>query len=57
MHTVALVPHRGRLYSFGLGGDGQLGCGNLADRLGPSTVKGEHLHTHTRASQIVELCT
>ncbi|XP_013397514.1 probable E3 ubiquitin-protein ligase HERC4 isoform X1 [Lingula anatina] len=39
-HTLALVPLRGRVYSFGLGASGQLGTGNTSNCNSPSTVKG-----------------
>lgn len=39
-HTLAFVPSRGRIYSFGIGGKGQLGIGNTNSRNSPSTVIG-----------------
>ncbi|VEL22779.1 unnamed protein product [Protopolystoma xenopodis] len=41
MHTLALVPVTGRIYSFGAGGEGQLGLGDLLNRSGPTIVRGE----------------
>nr|XP_033798714.1 probable E3 ubiquitin-protein ligase HERC4 isoform X2 [Geotrypetes seraphini] len=39
-HTLAFVPSSGRMYSFGLGGNGQLGTGTTCNRKSPFTVKG-----------------
>ncbi|XP_044515140.1 probable E3 ubiquitin-protein ligase HERC4 isoform X3 [Gracilinanus agilis] len=39
-HTSAFVPSTGRIYSFGLGGNGQLGTGSTSNRKSPFTVKG-----------------
>ncbi|XP_055130444.1 probable E3 ubiquitin-protein ligase HERC4 isoform X7 [Symphalangus syndactylus] len=39
-HTCAFVPSSGRIYSFGLGGNGQLGTGSTSNRKSPFTVKG-----------------
>ncbi|XP_078269385.1 putative E3 ubiquitin-protein ligase HERC4 isoform X2 [Rhinoraja longicauda] len=39
-HTLAFVPSSGKIYSFGLGGNGQLGTGSTSNRKSPSTVKG-----------------
>uniref|UniRef100_A0A8C5PTZ4 HECT and RLD domain containing E3 ubiquitin protein ligase 4 n=1 Tax=Leptobrachium leishanense TaxID=445787 RepID=A0A8C5PTZ4_9ANUR len=39
-HTMAFVPSSGRVYSFGLGGNGQLGTGSTCNRKSPFTVKG-----------------
>ncbi|XP_009077375.1 PREDICTED: probable E3 ubiquitin-protein ligase HERC4 isoform X3 [Acanthisitta chloris] len=39
-HTSAFVPSSGRIYSFGLGGNGQLGTGTTSNRKSPFTVKG-----------------
>lgn len=39
-HTLAFVPSSGRVYSFGLGGNGQLGTGSTCNRKSPFTVKG-----------------
>ncbi|NXT06188.1 HERC4 ligase, partial [Prunella fulvescens] len=39
-HTTAFVPSSGRIYSFGLGGNGQLGTGTTSNRKSPFTVKG-----------------
>ncbi|OCT71800.1 probable E3 ubiquitin-protein ligase HERC4 isoform X2 [Xenopus laevis] len=44
-HTLAFVPSSGRIYSFGLGGNGQLGTGSTSNRKSPFTVKGNWL-TH-----------
>uniref|UniRef100_A0A452RZX2 Probable E3 ubiquitin-protein ligase HERC4 n=1 Tax=Ursus americanus TaxID=9643 RepID=A0A452RZX2_URSAM len=40
VHTSAFVPSSGRIYSFGLGGNGQLGTGSTSNRKSPFTVKG-----------------
>ncbi|NWI99682.1 HERC4 ligase, partial [Crypturellus undulatus] len=42
-HTTAFVPSSGRIYSFGLGGNGQLGTGTTSNRKSPFTVKGNWL--------------
>ncbi|XP_025061346.1 probable E3 ubiquitin-protein ligase HERC4 isoform X3 [Alligator sinensis] len=42
-HTAAFVPSSGRIYSFGLGGNGQLGTGTTSNRKSPFTVKGNWL--------------
>ncbi|NWR18802.1 HERC4 ligase, partial [Emberiza fucata] len=39
-HTTAFVPSSGRIYSFGLGGNGQLGTGTTSNRKSPFTVRG-----------------
>lgn len=39
-HTLALVPSRGRVYSFGLGGSGQLGGNKAINSLIPQVVHG-----------------
>ncbi|KAM9325224.1 putative E3 ubiquitin-protein ligase HERC4 [Gastrophryne carolinensis] len=39
-HTLAFVPSSGRIYSFGLGGNGQLGTGTTCNRKSPFSVKG-----------------
>lgn len=39
-HTLAYVPKSGRIYSFGLGGNGQLGVSGSTNRLSPATVLG-----------------
>ncbi|XP_032805642.1 putative E3 ubiquitin-protein ligase HERC4 isoform X1 [Petromyzon marinus] len=39
-HTLAFVPSSGRIYSFGLGGNGQLGTGSTSNRKSPFTVQG-----------------
>uniref|UniRef100_A0A8D0G975 HECT-type E3 ubiquitin transferase n=1 Tax=Sphenodon punctatus TaxID=8508 RepID=A0A8D0G975_SPHPU len=40
-HTSAFVPSSGRIYSFGLGGNGQLGTGSTSNRKSPFPVKGD----------------
>ncbi|KAF7247412.1 putative E3 ubiquitin-protein ligase HERC4 [Varanus komodoensis] len=42
-HTSAFVPSTGRIYSFGLGGNGQLGMGSTSNRKSPFPVKGNWL--------------
>ncbi|XP_016850770.1 probable E3 ubiquitin-protein ligase HERC4 isoform X3 [Anolis carolinensis] len=42
-HTSAFVPSTGRIYSFGLGGNGQLGMGSTSNRKSPFPVKGNFL--------------
>uniref|UniRef100_A0A8D0BMM1 HECT and RLD domain containing E3 ubiquitin protein ligase 4 n=1 Tax=Salvator merianae TaxID=96440 RepID=A0A8D0BMM1_SALMN len=42
-HTFAFVPSTGRIYSFGLGGNGQLGNGSTSNRKSPFPVKGNWL--------------
>ncbi|KAJ6661566.1 hypothetical protein lerEdw1_013805 [Lerista edwardsae] len=42
-HTSAFVPSTGRIYSFGLGGNGQLGTGSTSNRKSPFPVKGNWL--------------
>ena len=37
---MAYVPSNGRVYTFGLGGSGQLGTGSTTNRLSPSVVRG-----------------
>lgn len=37
---LALVPSTGRIYAFGLGGNGQLGSGSYENKLSPTNVKG-----------------
>ncbi|GCB64177.1 probable E3 ubiquitin-protein ligase HERC4 isoform X1 [Scyliorhinus torazame] len=39
-HTLAFVTSSGKVYSFGLGGNGQLGTGSTSNRKSPCTVKG-----------------
>ncbi|XP_018331399.1 probable E3 ubiquitin-protein ligase HERC4 [Agrilus planipennis] len=40
-HTLAYVPSRGRIYSFGLGGSGQLGIRKTGSSLVPQVVHGQ----------------
>ncbi|XP_065602338.1 probable E3 ubiquitin-protein ligase HERC4 isoform X2 [Cyrtonyx montezumae] len=47
-HTTAFVPSSGRIYSFGLGGNGQLGTGTTSNRKSPFTVKGNWLPYNTQ---------
>ncbi|KAM9379535.1 putative E3 ubiquitin-protein ligase HERC4 [Phaethornis superciliosus] len=47
-HTIAFVPSSGRIYSFGLGGNGQLGTGTTSNRKSPFTVKGNWLPYSTQ---------
>ncbi|XP_075279217.1 putative E3 ubiquitin-protein ligase HERC4 isoform X1 [Opisthocomus hoazin] len=47
-HTTAFVPSSGRIYSFGLGGNGQLGTGTTSNRKSPFTVKGNWLPYSTQ---------
>ncbi|KAM4636375.1 putative E3 ubiquitin-protein ligase HERC4 isoform 2-T3 [Discoglossus pictus] len=57
-HTLAFVPSSGRIYSFGLGGNGQLGTGSTSNRKSPFTVKGNWL-SHSDFAQnlgIAEAC-
>ncbi|KAM8924385.1 putative E3 ubiquitin-protein ligase HERC4 isoform 3-T3 [Pelodytes ibericus] len=49
-HTLAFVPSSGRIYSFGLGGNGQLGTGSTCNRKSPFTVKGNWV-SHSDFSQ------
>lgn len=42
-HTLALVPSKGRVYSFGLGSVGQLGTNNLNNSNIPQLVLGPWL--------------
>ena len=37
---LAFVPSTGRIYAFGLGGNGQLGSGSYENKLAPINVKG-----------------
>lgn len=39
-HTLALVPSRGRVYGFGLGGSGQLGIRSACNTSTPQVVVG-----------------
>lgn len=50
-HTLAFVPSSGRIYSFGLGGNGQLGTGSTCNRKSPFTVKGNWI-SHSDYSQL-----
>ncbi|NWT71267.1 HERC4 ligase, partial [Prunella himalayana] len=47
-HTTAFVPSSGRIYSFGLGGNGQLGTGTTSNRKSPFTVKGSWIPFSTQ---------
>ncbi|XP_068113476.1 probable E3 ubiquitin-protein ligase HERC4 isoform X2 [Hyperolius riggenbachi] len=55
-HTLAFVPSSGRIYSFGLGGNGQLGTGSPCNRKSPFTVKGNWISCsdYTKLSDNVE---
>ncbi|KAF4800358.1 putative E3 ubiquitin-protein ligase HERC4 [Turdus rufiventris] len=48
-HTTAFVPSSGRIYSFGLGGNGQLGTGTTSNRKSPFTVKGSWIPYSTQS--------
>ncbi|XP_052020470.1 probable E3 ubiquitin-protein ligase HERC4 isoform X2 [Apodemus sylvaticus] len=50
-HTSAFVPSSGRIYSFGLGGNGQLGTGSTSNRKSPFTVKGNWLSYNGQCPQ------
>lgn len=39
-HTLAFIPSSGKIDSFGLGGNGQLGTRSTCNRLSPAPVKG-----------------
>ncbi|KAL0178704.1 hypothetical protein M9458_027598, partial [Cirrhinus mrigala] len=39
-HTLAFVPSSGKIDSFGLGGNGQLGTRSTCNRMSPAPVKG-----------------
>uniref|UniRef100_A0A674N5A8 HECT and RLD domain containing E3 ubiquitin protein ligase 4 n=1 Tax=Takifugu rubripes TaxID=31033 RepID=A0A674N5A8_TAKRU len=39
-HTLAFTPSSGKMYSFGLGGNGQLGTRSTCNRKSPAPVKG-----------------
>lgn len=39
-HTLAYTPLSGKMYSFGLGGNGQLGLRTTSNRKSPATIKG-----------------
>lgn len=39
-HTLAYTPLSGKMYSFGLGGNGQLGLKTTSNRKSPATIKG-----------------
>lgn len=43
-HTLAYVPTRGRIYAFGLGGNGQLGTGHIKNLCSPTLVNGPWVH-------------
>ncbi|KAM3666178.1 probable E3 ubiquitin-protein ligase HERC4 isoform X1 [Ammospiza nelsoni] len=47
-HTTAFVPSSGRIYSFGLGGNGQLGTGTTSNRKSPFTVRGNWIPFSTQ---------
>ncbi|KAM6265683.1 putative E3 ubiquitin-protein ligase HERC4 [Porphyrio hochstetteri] len=53
-HTTAFVPSSGRIYSFGLGGNGQLGTGTTSNRKSPFTVKGNWLPYNTQCPIITD---
>ncbi|KAI5611802.1 putative E3 ubiquitin-protein ligase HERC4, partial [Silurus asotus] len=40
-HTLAFIPSSGKIDSFGLGGNGQLGTRNTCNRISPAPVKGQ----------------
>ena len=50
-HTLALVPSRGRLYSFGLGGCGQLGNNSFTSATNPQVVHGPWIGQSDNSSQ------
>ncbi|XP_054030574.1 probable E3 ubiquitin-protein ligase HERC4 isoform X1 [Melanerpes formicivorus] len=53
-HTTAFVPSSGRIYSFGLGGNGQLGTGTTSNRKSPFTVKGNWLPYSTQCPKTTD---
>ncbi|XP_064418774.1 probable E3 ubiquitin-protein ligase HERC4 isoform X2 [Latimeria chalumnae] len=58
-HTLAFVPSSGRIYSFGLGGNGQLGTGSTSNRKSPFTVKGSwvtYSGQHESSTDAVNCC-
>ncbi|GAA6107803.1 probable E3 ubiquitin-protein ligase HERC4 isoform X1 [Tachysurus ichikawai] len=40
-HTLAFIPSSGKIDSFGLGGNGQLGTRHTSNRISPAPVKGQ----------------
>ncbi|XP_076413245.1 putative E3 ubiquitin-protein ligase HERC4 isoform X11 [Peromyscus maniculatus bairdii] len=53
-HTSAFVPSSGRIYSFGLGGNGQLGTGSTSNRKSPFTVKGNWFSYNGQCPQDID---
>ncbi|EDO34592.1 predicted protein [Nematostella vectensis] len=53
-HTLALVPSSGRVYTFGRGGDGQLGLGVTNNCNSPMTAKGPWLRSNNIKSMLPE---
>ncbi|XP_051779370.1 probable E3 ubiquitin-protein ligase HERC4 isoform X1 [Erpetoichthys calabaricus] len=54
-HTLAFVPSSGRIYAFGLGGNGQLGTGSTSNRKSPFTVKGNWLQHNSQCGPDINI--
>ncbi|XP_039591074.1 probable E3 ubiquitin-protein ligase HERC4 isoform X2 [Polypterus senegalus] len=54
-HTLAFVPSSGRIYAFGLGGNGQLGTGSTSNRKSPFTVKDNWLQHNSQCGPDINI--
>uniref|UniRef100_A0A3Q3WPS4 HECT domain-containing protein n=1 Tax=Mola mola TaxID=94237 RepID=A0A3Q3WPS4_MOLML len=55
-HTLAFTPSCGKMYSFGLGGNGQLGTRSTCNRKSPAPVKGPFMATSAPVHTDTEQC-
>uniref|UniRef100_A0A8P4KTN2 HECT domain-containing protein n=1 Tax=Dicentrarchus labrax TaxID=13489 RepID=A0A8P4KTN2_DICLA len=54
-HTMAFTPSSGKMYSFGLGGNGQLGTRSTCNRKSPAPVKGPFVASNHPAAPELSL--
>ncbi|KAE8280426.1 putative E3 ubiquitin-protein ligase HERC4 [Larimichthys crocea] len=55
-HTLAFSPSSGKMYSFGLGGNGQLGTRSTCNRKSPAPVKGPFIASNNPSDIDSEEC-
>uniref|UniRef100_H3D6D9 HECT and RLD domain containing E3 ubiquitin protein ligase 4 n=1 Tax=Tetraodon nigroviridis TaxID=99883 RepID=H3D6D9_TETNG len=55
-HTLAFTPSSGKMYSFGLGGNGQLGTRSACNRKSPAPVKGPFVASGAPVESESEQC-
>ena len=54
-HTVAYVASSGRMFTFGLGGNGQLGTGSYTKQVTPALISGPFIYSTMRKSSAAQI--